>query len=88
MVIISGDLPFSQITRGIYENFPPRYTIMYFIPKDIHAVDALPCIVVINYSLAIPLTYWGRHNMAASFHTTFSNAFSSIKMYKFRLRLN
>ena len=30
------------------------------------------------------LTHWGRDNMAAIFQTTFSNAFSWMKMYKFR----
>ena len=31
------------------------------------------------------LTHWGRDKMAAIFQTTFSNAFSSMKMCKFRL---
>ena len=32
-----------------------------------------------------PLTHWGRDKMAAIFQTTFSNGFSWIKMYEFRL---
>ena len=32
------------------------------------------------------LTHWGQGNMAVILQTTFSNAFPSIKMYKFRLR--
>ena len=32
------------------------------------------------------LTHWGRDKMAAISHTTFSNAFSWMKMYEFRLR--
>ena len=34
------------------------------------------------------LTHWGRDKMAAIFQTTFSNAFSSMKMYTFRLRFH
>ena len=32
-----------------------------------------------------PITHWARDKMAGSFLTTFSNAFSWMKMYKFRL---
>ena len=32
------------------------------------------------------LTHWGRHKMAAIFQTPFSNAFSWIKKYEFRLK--
>ena len=35
-----------------------------------------------------PLTHWGRDKMAVIFQTTFSNAFSWIKMFKFRLRFH
>ena len=34
------------------------------------------------------LTYWGRDKMAAIFQTKFSNAFSWMKMYEFRLRFH
>ena len=34
------------------------------------------------------LTHWGRDKMAAIYQTTFSNAFSWMKMYKFRLRFH
>ena len=34
------------------------------------------------------LTHWGRDKMAAISQTTFSNAFSWMKMYKFRLRFH
>ena len=36
----------------------------------------------------LSLTHWGRDKMAAIFQTTFSNAFSWMKMYKFRLRFH
>ena len=34
------------------------------------------------------LTHWGRDKMAAIFQTTFLNAFSWMKMFKFRLRFH
>ena len=34
------------------------------------------------------LTHWGRDKMAAIFQTTFSNAFSWMKMFEFRLRFH
>ena len=34
------------------------------------------------------LTHWGQDKMAAIFQTTFSNAFSWMKMYKFQLRFH
>ena len=34
----------------------------------------------------VALTHWGREKIAAIFQTTFSNAFSWMKMFKFRLR--
>ena len=34
------------------------------------------------------LPCWGRHKVAAIFRTTFSNAFSWIKMYEFRVRIH
>ena len=34
------------------------------------------------------LTHWGRDKMAAILQTTFSNAFSWMKIYKFRLRFH
>ena len=40
------------------------------------------------YHKAKPLTHWGRDEMAAIFQTTFSNAFSWMKMFEFRLRFH
>ena len=42
------------------------------------------------YSLnwTMPLTYWGRDKMAAFSQTTFSNAFTSMKMFEFRLQFH
>ena len=34
------------------------------------------------------LTHWGRDKMAAIFQTTFSNTFSLMKMYEFRLKFH
>ena len=43
---------------------------------------------IVTTSKAVNLTHWGRDKMAAIFQTTFSNAFSSVKMYEFRLRFH
>ena len=42
---------------------------------------------LLSFILSI-LTHWGRDKMAAIFQTTFSNAFSWMKMFKFRLRFH
>ena len=34
------------------------------------------------------LTHWGRYKMANIFQTTFSNAFSSLKMFQLRLKFH
>ena len=39
-------------------------------------------------STPVDLTHWGRDKMAAIFQTTFSNAFSGMKMCKFRFRFH
>ena len=41
-----------------------------------------------NNDIQCQLTNWGRGRMAALFQTTFWNAFSWLKMYKFRLRFH
>ena len=41
-----------------------------------------------QWTYGISLTHWGRDKMAAIFQTTFSNAFSWVKMFKFRLRFH
>ena len=38
--------------------------------------------------ISISLTHWGRDKMATVFQTTFSNTFSWMKMYEFRLRFH
>ena len=41
-----------------------------------------------NINQDIPLTHWGRDWMCDIFQTTFSNVFSWIKMYEFRLKFD
>ena len=43
---------------------------------------------VLLISKVSPLTHWGQHKMAAIFQTTFSNAFSWMKMYELWLRFH
>ena len=53
------------------------------VSLDIH----LKCCGVFHFTINI-LTHWGRDKMAAIFQTTFSNAFSWMKMHEFRLRFH
>ena len=48
----------------------------------------LKYIAKISFPGANGLTHWGRDKMASNFLTTFSNAFSWMKIYKFRLRFH
>ena len=41
-----------------------------------------------EWHLTLPLTHWGRDKMAVIFQTIFSNAFSWMKMFNFRLRFH
>ena len=45
-------------------------------------------VIIITWPNFSVLTHWGRDKMAAIFQTTFSNAFSWMKMYKFRVRFH
>ena len=49
-----------------------------------HCIIVLLCIC----HFRIRLTHWGRDKMAAIFQTTFSNGFSWMKMYEFRLKFH
>ena len=44
-----------------------------------------PMVKIMTYCV---LTHWGRYKMTVNFLTTFSNAFSWMKVYKFRLRFH
>ena len=61
-------------------------TIMYII----HTVPTVFCFVVVRYwpMLFISFNPLRPRQMAAIFQTTFSNAFSWMKMYEFRLRFH
>ena len=41
-----------------------------------------------GYTVCLHLIHWGRDKMAAIFRTTFTNVFSWMKMYKFRLKFH
>ena len=47
-----------------------------------------PLLFVCMLCDAFSLTHWGRDKIATIFQTTFSNGFSSVKMYKLRLRFH
>ena len=61
--------------------------------KRIHdwmrSLQAEIAVLRLKYNItAVILTHWGRDKMAAIFQTKFSNAFSWVKMYEFRLRFH
>ena len=60
----------------------PKYSQSLWSYSDCLIHDAWRC-----DSLS-QLTHWGREKIAAIFQTTFSNAFSSVKMYEFPIRFH
>ena len=57
------------------------YVSLNFVPSGL--LNKAP--VVCNYNPCPNLTHWDRDKMAAFFQTTFSNGFSWMKIYGFRL---
>ena len=71
----------------------PHVGPMNLAIRDVHVswdVLRILAILMVWVQTAISpwLTHWGRDKMAAILHTTFSNGFSWMKMYKFRLKLH
>ena len=83
-----------EIQRTLIENI--NYFVVITVPVDV----AMPTGVKTSTGTSIArygprlgawpalgvVTHWGRYKMTAIYQTTFSNAFSWMKMYKFRLR--
>ena len=63
----------------VYPNVSHSITDAFFIIMHDHRCR------VMSHKPHGNLTHWGRDNMAAIFHTTFSNAFPWMKIYEFRL---
>ena len=56
---------------------------------SIHGIDQFSSLVLqLKHTTWDSLTHWGRVKMDANFQTTFSKAFSWMKMYKYRLRFH
>ena len=81
-----------QLTLGINMH-QPRWMLLY---GDLNLPPDQTCFSQIlasgypqwgSYSVT-PLTHWGRDKMAAIIQTTFSNAFSWMKMCEFRLKFH
>ena len=66
-----------------YQYWPLRH-----ITKSVAFSDTGWCNGLFSQCYNTELTHWGRDKMAAIFQTTFSNAFSWMKMYEFRLRFH
>ena len=77
--LITSDI--NEIRHLNWRIFDGTYcTVIYETIRDIF--------YVLYMKLTAKLTHWGRDKMAAIFQTTFSNAFSWVKMYEFRLRFH
>ena len=72
------DTSYAYCVRGAHPSSPPYNPHGFFQPVTL----------VISLIMHYVLTHWGRDKMAAIFQTTFSNAFSRMKMYEFRLRFH
>ena len=63
--------------------------LMYF-----YSVTSVPCctylisILSLRISRRLQLTHWGRDKMDAIFQTTFSNGYSWMKIYEFRMKFH
>ena len=69
------------------------YTMLVVMAGLNKANITMHCYVAESRSLVMPqgryfFTHWGRDKMDASSQTTFSNAFSWMKMHEFRLRFH
>ena len=76
--ISSGSFLWSQLP------YTPDRTYSYHVIWQHHLL--MRCLVL--FYLCFALTHGGRDKMAVIFQTTFSNAFSWIEMFKFRLKCN
>ena len=83
----------SWCVKSVYP-FTPQ-VITFLVMSILSALIAVPAFSMAAVSLGLihhpvrkPLTHWGRDKMAAISQTTLSNAFSWMKMLKFRLNFH
>ena len=74
---------------GYQHPFFARWTVMYLSQGNITTTFSNAVLINdINANIFLCITYWGWEKMAAISQMTFSNAFSWMKMFKFRLELH
>ena len=67
----------------IYKFICERYNSIYVYGDAVYYNT-----MVMSARIYLVLTHWSRDNMAAIFQTTFSYAFSWMKMYEYRLKFH
>ena len=93
-LICYSDVPWlirnvSQQIIHIEQNMCARLTYVRDIEDDYHMDAVIRSLMHEGRGRLFPnyiLTHWGRSKMSAILQTTFSHAFSSMKMYEFRFR--
>ena len=76
-----------------YVTFYPRSILAFGFCRSLRLCVCVCLSVCINHKLVNtitrhPLTHWGRDKMASISQTTFSNAFTWMKMYELRLKIH
>ena len=85
-------LSLHELTQNVKENYTMSDWRLKLLPVSLFVVRYSihqTCLGHVNHAnISKPLTHWGWDKMAAVSQTTLSNAFSWMKMSKFRLRFH
>ena len=80
---VLGDWTVTQLLRTMHRKW---------YANDMHKISALPCMdwfwSILPIFFGATLTHWGRDTMDAISQTIYSNAFSWMKMFEFRLKFH
>ena len=77
--------PINFVEAGGIINWGLAWSLNY---EYLVCMIAIYFITVVRARQSLNSTHWGRDKMVTNFQTTFSNAFSWMKMFKFRLRFH
>ena len=88
-------IDFATSWMPVFSGYQSIYCCVMFTQQlctpEIYHIVILHCIAFEMNTVVTDssgLTHWGHDEMAAIFQMTFSNAFSSMKMYEFRLKVH
>ena len=80
--------PTNGIMNGLVHYFTNNKIHRYGVKQRCENKFTIICTQYLHYPIPGSLTHWGRDKMAAIFRTTYSKAFSWMKIYKFLLRFH